>query len=233
MAQAEHYRQQGQLTQPNDANAYQAFRQVLQLDSNNETAQKGLNQLSRDIEQQAQQFRQKGQLAASMSSIEEGLRVAPQDQNLQALRAEVKKAIIVNQEIDQRLARAQQYWNQKTQLTQPAGDNAAENYQRVLELDSNNTEAQQGLEQLTAYFLQQAKQLQREEQLQESLVQITEGLKVSPNNKLLLALQDQVQGKLGEIETAQAAAERRQQEIARLLDQAHRQLDESKLDTPR
>ncbi|MEE4379840.1 MAG: protein kinase [Candidatus Competibacteraceae bacterium] len=230
--QAEQYRQQGQFTQPADANAYQTFRQVLQLDPNNAAAQAGLNRLTQDILQQAQQFQQQGELAASMSSIEKGLRVAPQNQDLQALRTQVKEAIIVEQEIAQRLARAQQYWNQKTQLTQPPEDNAAENYQRVLELDANNVEAQQGLEQLTAYFLQQAKQLEREEQLQESLAKIAEGLIVSPQNKLLLALQEQVQGELSNRETARAEAERRQQEINQLLEQAQRQLDDSKLDTP-
>ncbi|MEZ5583757.1 MAG: hypothetical protein R3F37_14310 [Candidatus Competibacteraceae bacterium] len=117
-------------------------------------------------------------------------------------------------------------------MTQPAGNNAAEDYHRVLELDANNAEAQQGLEQLTAYFVQQVKQLQREDRLQDSLAQIVEGLKVSPDNKLLLALQNQVQGELAQRDSARAAVERRQQEIAQLLEQAQSQLDDSKLDAP-
>ncbi|MEZ5583758.1 MAG: hypothetical protein R3F37_14315 [Candidatus Competibacteraceae bacterium] len=94
--QAEQYRQQGQFTQPADANAYQTFRRVLQLDSNNEVAQAGLNQLTQDILQQAQQLRQQGKLAASISAIEEGLRIAPQNQELQALRAQVKKRSLLH-----------------------------------------------------------------------------------------------------------------------------------------
>jgi serine/threonine protein kinase len=235
IAAAERNWTQGQLIQPPGNNAYENYQQVLRLDAQNAAAKQGLERLANHFLAQARRFQQQGELADSLTQIEEGLRISPQFSALVELREEVDKAMLDEQRqqaearrrqetIEQLLAQAGQY-RQQWQLTEPAGGNAYDNYQQVLKLDPDNAVAKQGLAWLVTHFREQAQRLRGQGQLEQSLNQLTQGLQVEPQNDELLALREQVQKELDERRANLAREERRRQDISRLLAQAGQHLE--------
>ena len=81
-------------------------------------------------------------------------------------------------------------------ITLPAGNNAFETYQRVLELDPTNQQAKQGIIELADYYRQRALFHREEGALDKSLKLIRRGLRINPSHPDLLALREQVQNSL-------------------------------------
>ena len=116
-------------------------------------------------------------------------------------------------EIDQLLAEAQQQMESR-RLTAPAGGNALRSYQRVLELEADNSAALGGLERIAAYYRDIAEQTRQQGRLEESLAYVGRGLQASPKNEQLLNLRREVRlARQREQEQRQARVEeaRRQQ----------------------
>lgn len=116
-------------------------------------------------------------------------------------------------EIDQLLVEAQQQMESR-RLTAPAGGNALRSYQRVLELEADNSAALEGLERIAAYYRDIAEQTRQLGRLEESLAYIGRGLQASPKNERLLNLRREVRlARQREQEQRQARVEeaRRQQ----------------------
>jgi len=95
LKQAQRQWQAGQLTKPPGANAYESYRKVLSLDPRNPQALEGLLRIGRArlslrYLRAAKQLLQQGSLAASLKTIDEGLRVAPNDTKLLELRAKIQ-----------------------------------------------------------------------------------------------------------------------------------------------
>ena len=116
-------------------------------------------------------------------------------------------------EIDQLLAEAQQQMESR-RLTAPAGGNALRSYQRVLELEADNSAALEGLERIAAYYRDIAEQTRQQGRLEESLAYVGRGLQASPKNERLLNLRREIRlARQREQEQRQARVEeaRRQQ----------------------
>lgn len=77
-------------------------------------------------------------------------------------------------------------------MTIPAGDNAFQTYKKVLQLDPGNQEAQNGLNEIVAFYLRRAVSYNEEGSYGLSLDFIYRGLKVEPQNTELLSLKEQV-----------------------------------------
>jgi hypothetical protein len=67
-------------------------------------------------------------------------------------------------------------------LTQPAGDNAWETYQKMQQLDPNNQRAQEGLQHIVQRIDSMARDKQQNGDLLASMAIIEEGLLVLPNH---------------------------------------------------
>ena len=77
-------------------------------------------------------------------------------------------------------------------LTQPAGDNAWEIYQKMLHLDPNNQRAQEGLQHIVQRIDSMARDKKQNGHLLASIAITEEGLRVLPNHWGLLALKEEV-----------------------------------------
>ncbi|MGD2062899.1 MAG: protein kinase [Nitrospirota bacterium] len=76
-------------------------------------------------------------------------------------------------------------------LTEPPGSNAADAFQRVLEIDPHNLAARAGLKHIADTYAEMAKQSLQAGRLQEGYARIETGLRVEPDHAALLALQKQ------------------------------------------
>ncbi len=243
------------LTQPAGDNAYESYRQVLALDPGNAKAQAGFAGIAKRYEELAQGSKRKGELQKSLSYVERGLKILPENAALLGLREEIQtqladadrkpaELVETKHKEDARKAaeraQTQQEWQRReisrllalaerqlkaARLRQPAGDNAYASYREVLALDSDNAEARAGLAQIAAEYEKLAQARRDNGALQESLLPIEKGLEVMPDHAGLLALRQDVRAELAE-------QEKKQREIARLLDQAERQLKTSRLTQP-
>ena len=90
-------------------------------------------------------------------------------------------------QIDQLLQVAEAH-EEVGRLTTPAGSNAAENYKRVMELDSSNGLARAGLERVADYYHRLAEEALSQRAADTARQHIETGLKVVPDHGPLLAL---------------------------------------------
>ena len=79
-----------QLVQPDGDNAYETYREVLQLDPNNQAARNGLEAIADRYENMARKKRQEGKLEESLKIADMGLRYYPAHQGLRVLFDELK-----------------------------------------------------------------------------------------------------------------------------------------------
>ena len=109
-------------------------------------------------------------------------------------------------EVDNLLMKAQQQFVVQ-HLTQPAGDNAWEIYQKVLQLDSNNQRALEGLQRIAQRIESMAQDRQQNGDLLTSMAIIEEGLRVMPDHWGLLALKEEINRQLEAQRAAQQVEE--------------------------
>jgi tetratricopeptide (TPR) repeat protein len=235
------------LTQPLGDNAYESYRQVMALDSGNTKAQAGLVRIVKRYKELALHSKRKGELQESLSYLEKGLKILPENAALLGLREEVqtqladihrkatelaqskhkeevrKAAELANTEKAQQLREIGELLAQAerqlnaARLSQPEGDNAYASYRQVLALDPDNVPAQQGLARIAAHYEQLARTQRGDKALQASLASIDEGLEVMPGHEGLLALRKDVEAELAE-------QEKKQRKIERLLARAEQTL---------
>ncbi len=89
------------------------------------------------------------------------------------------------------LTQANLQWNAE-KLLAPLGDNAYETYQKILQVDSTNSEAIQGIQRIAHHFQQLAQAAQQQNKLTESLAFIKQALQVKPNALNLLELERKI-----------------------------------------
>ncbi len=207
------------LTTPPGDNAEESYREVLALDSGNEQAVAGRQQLVVRLAELAQHRRYAGQFDASLSFTLQGLQIAPRDATLLALKEDVERRIRTEEDITGLLEKAQRQI-EANRLTEPVGDNALQSYRQVLSLQSRNERALAGLQRIADRYLQFAQRKQQQGDLETADVLVRKGLAVVPDHRELLSLQQSVQN-----------AER-DQELVALLNRAERQLENDQLTEP-
>jgi serine/threonine-protein kinase PpkA len=212
LTQAQRQWQTGKITEPAGDNAFESYRQVLKLEPDNSEAKTKLIEIGRlrlgmQYHQTAERLLQAGALEDSLAEVEAGLRLAPGDAALLALKKTIQARLARETEgtyqrhqIDLLLAKARRQW-QAGKITEPASDNAFESYRQVLKLEPDNSEAKTklieiGRIQLGIQYQREAERLLRENALQESLAKIEAGLRLAPDFPALLQLRQQVQARL-------------------------------------
>jgi hypothetical protein len=136
-----------------------------------------------------------------------------------AATAESAPAVAPQQEIQQLLVDAQQQMANRKFISPPSG-NALQSYQRVLELEPTNPVATEGIQRISTYYQDIAKQSLQQGRIDEGLAYINRGLRATPKSATLLGLRREARlAKQRQEEQRQAVLleERRQQETADLV----------------
>jgi hypothetical protein len=92
-------------------------------------------------------------------------------------------------------------------LTQPAGDNAWETHQKVLQLDPTNQRARESLQLIVQRIESMARDKQQNGDLLTSMAIIEEGLRVMPDHSGLLVLKEEINRQLEAQRSAQQVEE--------------------------
>jgi serine/threonine-protein kinase PpkA len=181
------------------------------------------NQEAERLLERAQRYRQQGNFEAALMDIEEGLKVVSQHPGLLDLRTQVLQQQQQTERQQSQQQRQQQADRLLSQAQQSKGNNdlsASENYiteglrlapdhagllalQAEIEQEktvANNKKqrqaaAEERLEQVQP-LLEQARQFQQQNQFQDSLDKIEQGLEIVPDHRELLTLQDEVKTQL-------------------------------------
>ncbi len=161
------------------------YKKVLVLESNNKLAQDGLKKI-------ANKYLQQGK--GNLSLVNKSLISFPTHVGLLKLQQELlNKKILQQQKIKLKqkikiLLKKAQSQLENLQLTLPVANNAFETYQKVLELEADNTQAKVGLKQISDKY----EFLANTEDLSKNLNLVKKGLTVSPNHIGLITLRDKI-----------------------------------------
>ena len=142
----------------------------------------------------------------------EAAQTDPAAAQLETPAAEVPAITAQQQEIQQLLADARLQMDDR-RFTSPPSGNALRSYQRVLELEPANPIAAEGIQRISTYYQDIAKQSLLEGRTDESLAYINRGLRAAPNNATLLNLRKE----------ARSAKQREEQQRQALLEEKRRQ----------
>jgi hypothetical protein len=129
---------------------------------------------------------------------------------------QVPASTVQQQEIQQLLADARLQMEDR-RFTSPPSGNALRSYQRVLELEPANPIATEGIQRITTYYQDIARQSLLEGRTDESLAYINRGLRAAPNNAALLSLRRE----------ARSVKQREEQQRQALLEERRRQETEA------
>lgn len=162
--------------------AYATYREMLSIDPENLQAQTGLGQIADRYMQLARE--QKDNLPTGLFFTEKGLAISPNHAGLRALKEEFTTKLLKQNELNGLLKRADQQLAAQ-RLTEPAGDNAYETYQKILRLFPGQPQAQAGINKIADKF---EELVRAEPNRQKNLILLEKGLTVMPTHSGLLAL---------------------------------------------
>ncbi len=181
--------------------AYTHYQKVLSIDSQHPTAKMGLQQVADRYEQLV---RQETLFEPQLAMVKKGLAKFPTHSGLLSL----QRSLMETKLVQQREAEARQAKQQKIaellktaqqqlttlRLTEPAGDNAYDTYQAVLQLETDNQVASTGLIKIANEYERLA-QL-KPDNVEKNLEWIEKGLTVLPTHAGLLALRQTMKQKI-------------------------------------
>jgi tetratricopeptide (TPR) repeat protein len=198
---AEHIRRK-RYTTPENGNAYDTYQLMLRLVPGNNQAQQGLQQIADKYHQMASAEIRKGNRRRALEFIERGLSVQPNDKALLLLQTNMQRdqnsgnpannniLSLSDQEKYTLINRALQHIA-AGRLSTPAGNNAYEIYQRILQHDPDNEDALKGLREIANTYAQIAKVEHAKGNRTEAQQLLANGLKVLPDHPELLSLKTQ------------------------------------------
>lgn len=202
----------GRLIEPEGNNALEAYRSVLESEPDNEQAQEGIEEIVSRLIEQANGALDDGRVRDALELVSAAEAIRPEAEGLGDLQSRVEQ----RREVINLLSAASEDL-QQGRLVAPEEDNALAQYRRVLELDPENADAQQGIVNVERRLLEQATAAARErnfEQAEELLAQ-AEGVR-------------EVEGAVPE--TRQNIEDFRNQSFERLVSQAEQALEAENYD---
>jgi len=220
LAQAERQTHTGELR-----DALASYRRALALAPTSEKAQRGLKRLSELYAASAQRAIEQNDESGATSIVEEGLRVDPDFPPLLALRTKLEQARQVEQ---QRGMLRQSLSDAARQLHEGNLKDAVASYRGAIGLDPTSNAAREGLQAVANAYADRAEQARDEGSFDTGLRAVAQGLRVVPGSQRLVSLQVDLRQRLSDA----AAAERRDQRVRELLQQANAQIARNLLTTP-
>lgn len=179
-----------------------AYQKVFTLDPDNKLAHAGLQRVAEEYRQLA--LAQNNNFYEALSLVEKGLMLFPKHHELQVLKTELQEKQLAQQR-EQETKQAQQRQIEEwlkiaevqltaLRLTEPAGNNAYETYQKILKIIPEQAQAQAGLVKIADQYEKLAR-IERDD-LHKNLALINKGLKVLPTHTGLMALAQAIQQKM-------------------------------------
>ncbi|MEK7990377.1 MAG: protein kinase [Thiotrichaceae bacterium] len=164
--------------------AAKTYAKILNHDSENQQAQQGLKQISSYYEQQAQQAYDNKNFTQAIDKIKQGLSLFSNQASLLNLQQKITDAIQtqkINNQINKLLQQAQK------NITNNQYKAAYTQYQSVLNLDKNQSNAIQGLQYVKQFYFSQAQD--NSINLNQRLTIIRQALDLFPQNHQFISLQ--------------------------------------------
>ena len=192
------------LTPPGD-NAYETYQRILQIDANNNEAIQGVQRIAYHFQHLAQTAQQQNQLTESLAFIKQALQITPNALNLLTLERKVSEEIVQQEKLMQQATKANKIKELLEKAQQYLGSSqlklAYDTYQEILNLDSTQLQAKEGLQKIPDSYekLARAQKDQKDSETALSLVQ--QGLNLFPNHLNLQALQKEITQQLGQQRT--------------------------------
>lgn len=208
------FQARGDLITPEDANAYTAYKKVLELDPQHREATQGLDSILNSLLDEAEQSIEGGDLATAGDQVQSVASLFANSVRVNEIRTRISTAereIREQAEVAEFLVAAQQQMADG-KLIEPESDNALDSFTEVLNRLPDNEAAINGLTQIAARFASQANEAIQRSEFAEALTLADNGLLASPDNAELLAIQTQSTGQLSA----------RDQEIQSKLQEAQR-----------
>jgi serine/threonine-protein kinase PpkA len=188
----------GDLITPEDANAYTAYKKVLELDPQHREATLGLDSILNSLLDEAEQSIEGGDLAAAGAQVQSVSSLFANSRRVNEIRTRISTAereIREQAEVAEFLVVAlQQLADGK--LIEPESDNALDSFTEVLNRLPDNEVAINGLTQIAGRFASQASEAIERGEFAEALKLADNGLLAAPDNAELLAIQTQSTGQL-------------------------------------
>lgn len=196
---AAEYQSQGMLIEPEETNAYSAFKAVLVLDPQSRLANQGLESILNTLLDQAEQTLADGDLEAAGAQVLKADSLFPNSRRVTDINTQIttrQREIRDQAEVAEflRVAGGQM---DEGKLIEPASDNALESYTQVLNRQPDNSAAIDGLTLIATRFTDQANEAMQREEFSEALRLADNGLLAVPDDANLLAIQTQSTSHLG------------------------------------
>ena len=236
---------------PNGDNAYFRYQQVIEADPDNILAQQGIQRITGKLIDLARQeidsgnlllaqdyMRQAGEIMPDSSELTE-LRALYDQKHRETLRAEIESQLLRKKETEEKekqeqnktlitylLAQAETNINE-SRLTSPEGNNAYENYKKILELEPDNKEAKQGIRNITDKYLVFAREAGDAGAYDKAREYLSTAAAISPGSESVKAAREEISGKR---KIEEQRKQKEAQKLARLKEEKEKQkAEEEKL----
>ncbi len=150
----------GRLTSPFSNSALFYYQSALELDSSNNSAQTGINEIRNQLFKKAQSAQSTNDFFSAQDLLIQALALFPEDPELKSAYDDLLNTIqqTENQKKIIGLLGQAREAQKENRLTQPTGRNAVIYFQQVLAMDSSNPEAQAGLDSISNQLLDDTQQ---------------------------------------------------------------------------
>ena len=179
-----------QFTQPFQNSAYKTYQEIIILDNNNSQAKYGILRILSRLQSQAQKALAKKDYPTALERSEEILTLPSKEVSGPFHKKAIFTAIETKKTIIKNLLTLAYNQLKMQQLTNRSGNKAFRSYDKVLQISPDNEEAKKGLNNLRIQYQKLARTALSAKKIDLALKLTKEGLKVFPNNSLLLALQN-------------------------------------------
>ena len=207
---------------PEGNNALQLYLRLLMLEPTNEQASKGVSEITRLYDDSIRNDLVEKNFDKAGKNLQQLLAIMPDSTKWKELQAALKEAEDNHSRQRQLLAQADEYLK-KNNLLSPIGNNALSTLRKMLEFDPDNKEVLQRIEIMVSHYINQAEK-------EIAAGKLTAAHKSIRNIKLVDASHPEVD-RLNSM-LVNAKRKKQQQELARLISQAKKFLDENKLLSP-
>lgn len=229
---------QGRLIEPEGNNAYEKYQKMLLLDGANPVAQRGLTQIGQQFLEMAMAAAEDNRFDDSRLYFRQALQVAPSleasrsyQDKIRAVQIDAMRVEHQRTEIEANLQSASKAADEG-RLFEPMQGSAYHYFMAVLEIDSDNQRARDGLSDLGVQQARRVGNLVREGKLSDADNQLQTLLSYLPTHPGIASVQQsllQAQDKRQDLALRQQQQEDRRARVKRLLQQAARDVSEDYL----
>ncbi len=181
-----------QYTQPFQNSAYNTYQEILALDSNNSQAKYGILRIVSRLSSKVEKALANKDYSTALKISAKILALPSKGVSIFGYKKVISKAIKTKSIVINDLLKQGYLQQKRQQSTNLHGSEAFKSYMRVLQISPKNKEAKQGLHSLRIQFQNLARAALSAQKINQALNLTQEGLRIFPNNSLLLATQQKI-----------------------------------------